>query len=428
MPIRPFLGRTSPQRVIVVAALAALALTGCTGGSSGDAQQPGEPVTLTVATFGDSSAIKTLATEYQEDNPGVTVEVNTVASSEDARTNLLTKLAAGSGLADVEQLEVAWVGQLQRYTDRFVPLEADEFGPFIAPQAQPVTLEDGGTWALGVGTGPSAICYREDLLESAGMATDAASVEEMFSSWENYLAAGQEYAAAGGEGKWYDDSYLVFNAQIEQLAYPYEGEDGAVVANNPDVEGIFRDTLALAPELSANLSPFSEDWNTGFANDAYATIACPSWLLSTIEGNAPDVDSWRIANAFPGGNANLGGSFFTVPTQSENPDAAAKLAAWLTAPEQQIAAFKAGSAFPSREEALQDPELREVTNPYFGDAEVGAIFADRLQASDTVMYKGPNYIAIDTAAFNAITRVETSGQTVDEAWAQFVQESEAAGQ
>lgn len=427
MPVRFSSDRFLPRVMIAGAAVAVLALTGCAGGSSsGGGAKPGDPVALTVATFGDSSAIKELAEQYEKENDGVTVKVNTVASSEDSRTNLLTKLAAGSGLADVEQLEIAWIGQLQRYTNRFVPLSTDQYGPFIATQAEPVTLDDGKPWAYGLGTGPSAICYREDLLAAAGMPTDAASLETMFGSWDSYFEAGEQYAAAGGEGKWYDDSYLIFNAQVEQLATPYETEDGEVVVDNPEVEKIFRDTLELAPTISANLSPFSEDWNTGFANGAYATIGCPSWLLSTVEGNAPDVSDWRIANAFPGGNANLGGSFFSVPTQSKNPDAAAALASWLTAPEQQITAFKNGSAFPSREEALDNPELREVTNEYFGGAEVGAIFADRLQASDTVMVKGPNYIPIDTAAFDAITRVETGGQSIDDAWKQFVEESEAA--
>ena len=428
MPDRPHSVRFLPRLLVAGLAASALALTGCAGGSSSAGAESGGSIALTVATFGDSSAIKELVTQYEEENPGVAVKVNTVANVEDSRTNLLTKLAAGSGLADVEQLEIAWLGQLQRYTDRFVPLEPDEFGPFIAAQAEPVTLDDGNLWALGVGTGPSAICYREDLLAAAGMATDAASLEVMFSSWDSYFAAGEQYAAGGGVGKWYGDSYLIFNAQVEQLSNPYEAEDGEVVVDNPEVEQIFRNTLELAPQLSANISPFSEDWNTGFANGAYATVACPSWLLSTIEGNAPDVSDWRIANAFPGGNANLGGSFFSVPTQSKNPDAAAALAAWLTAPEQQVAAFKGGSAFPSREQALEDPELREVANDYFGGAEVGAIFADRLQASDTVMYKGPNYIAIDLAAFDAISRVETGGQSINDAWEQLVEESEAAAQ
>ena len=423
------LPRSRPGRVLIAAvAVTALTLAGCSGGEPAPTtSDPNAPVTLKLALFGDSAAVKPLIDEYKRQRPNVTVELNTVANAEDARTNLLTKLAAGNGLADVEQLEISWVGQLQRYSSKFVPVAQDEYGPFVNIQTEPVKTEDGGTYAYGFGTGPTAMCYRAELLEKAGMASDPQAVAGMMGgTWAEYFEAGKKYAAAGGTGKWFDSSYLIYNAQVEQLPFPYEQADGTVAVNNPELEKIFKDTLALAPTLSAKLGVFSEDWNSGMATGKYATLACPSWLLTTIQGNAKDVADWRIADAFPGGGGNLGGSFLAVPTQSKNPEQAAALASWLSAPEQQIAAFKEGSAFPSRVQALDSPDLAGVTNPYFGDAKVGTIFANRSKAITTVPYKGPNYIAIDTAAFNAVTRVESGQQSVDEAWQQFVTEAEAA--
>ena len=415
-------------RVLTAAAVSALVITSCGAEpSEPPTSDPNAPVTLKLALFGDSAATKPLLDEYKRQRPNVTVELNTVANSEDARTNLLTKLAAGNGLADVEQLEISWVGQLQRYSSRFVPVTPDQYGPFVNIQTEPVKTEGGGTYAYGLGTGPVAMCYRAELLEKAGMASDPQAVAQMVGgTWAEYFEAGKKYAAAGGSGKWFDSSYLIYNAQVEQLPFPYEQADGTVAVNTPELEKIFKDTLALAPTLSAKLGVFSEDWNSGMATGKYATLTCPSWLLTTIQGNAKDVSDWRIADGLPGGGGNLGGSFLAVPTQSKNPDQAAALASWLTAPEQQIAAFKEGSAFPSREQALDSPDLASVANPYFGDAKVGTIFANRSKAITTVMYKGPNYIAIDTAAFNAVTRVESGKQSIDEAWQQFVTEAEAA--
>ncbi|MEI2825945.1 MAG: extracellular solute-binding protein [Dermatophilaceae bacterium] len=75
----------------------------------------------------------------------------------------------------------------------------------------------------------------------------------------------------------------------------------------------------------------------------------------------PSVKGWDIADTFPGGGGNWGGSFLTVPTQSKNPQEAKALAAWLTAPEQQIKAFKAKGTFPSQTAgAREDPELTSV--------------------------------------------------------------------
>ena len=424
---RPDLTRR-PLRLLAVVVLATVVGTaGCTAKPAATSADPNAPVTLKLGAFGDTSIVQKQAEQYHALHPNVTVDVTTVASAEDARTALLTKLAAGNGLNDVEQLEISWVGQLQKYSNKFQTLPPDQFGPFLPVQTQPVATKDGGTFAYGFGTGPQAICYHADMFKKAGLPTDPAAVATLLgTTWDDYFAAGRKYAAGGGPAKWYDSSYLIYNAQIEQMEFPYESADGAVVANNPQVEKAFKDTLAAGSQLSAKLSAFSEDWNSGMGTSKYATLACPSWLLSTIQGNSKGVTDWRIANAFPGGGGSVGGSFLAVPTQSANPTQAEALASWLSAPDQQIATFEGGGAFPSRSQALDDPKLAAVTNPYFGDAKVGTIFSDRSKAIPKVMYKGPHYIGIDTAAFNAITRVEAGQQSVDEAWQQFVTEAQAA--
>jgi DNA-binding Lrp family transcriptional regulator len=97
-------------------------------------------------------------------------------------------------------------------------------------------------------------------------------------------------------------------------------------------------------------------------------MLAPGWMLGVIEGNSAGVTGWDIADVFPGGAGNWGGSFLTVPAQSKHAEEAKKLAAWLTAPEQQIAAYKSKGTFPSQaEEALRQfedamkglPEVRE---------------------------------------------------------------------
>jgi cellobiose transport system substrate-binding protein len=423
------MSRRPTRRRVVITAIAAstvaLTIAGCSGGTSGGSGD--EKVTLKVSLFGAAAEMKDLITQYEDENPNVTVEVSAAANSEDARTGLLTKMAAGSGLADIEMLEISWIGELRKYADKFVSVADDGLGGWVPAQAEPVTIDD-KLFAYGIGLGPTAICYRSDLLDEAGVASDTDAVTaEVGGSWDDYFAAGEAYVDAGG-GPWYDSSYMIYLAQVEQLEFPYEDADGNVVVDNPEVEAIFKDTLALAPKLSANLSPFSEDWNAGFGSGAFATTTCPSWLLTTIEGNSPGVTSWNVANAFPGGGGNLGGSYLAIPTASQHPEQAAALASWLSAPDQQVALFKAGSAFPSRDEALTDPALTEITNEFFNDAPVGQIFADRSTAITTVTFKGPHFIAIDTAAWNAISRVEAGQQSIDDAWDQFVQESEAAAE
>ena len=52
--------------------------------------------------------------------------------------------------------------------------------------------------------------------------------------------------------------------------------------------------------------------------EAFATMLAPGWMLGVIEGNASGVEGWDIADTFPGGGGNWGGSFLTVPSTGEN--------------------------------------------------------------------------------------------------------------
>ena len=157
-------------------------------------------------------------------------------------------------------------------------------------------------------------------------------------------------------------------------------------------------------------------------------MLCPGWMLGVIEGNAKGVEGWDIANVFPGGGGNWGGSYLTVPAQGKNTAAARALAAWLTAPEQQIKAFKAKGTFPSQNEALGSPDLLGVTNKFFNDAPTGQILADRAKAVTVNPFKGPKYFAIRQVMADAINRVDvTKKQTAEESWTQAVKEFNALG-
>ena len=84
-------------------------------------------------------------------------------------------------------------------------------------------------------------------------------------------------------------------------------------------------------------------------------------MLGVVKEQAgpENAGKWAVTDAFPDGGGNWGGSYLAVPKQSKHPKEAAELAAWLTAPEQQIKAFQKTGNFPSQVEALTSPELLE---------------------------------------------------------------------
>jgi cellobiose transport system substrate-binding protein len=156
-------------------------------------------------------------------------------------------------------------------------------------------------------------------------------------------------------------------------------------------------------------------------------MACPGWMLGVVEGNAEGVKGWDIANVFPGGGGNWGGSFLTVPSQGDNIEEAKEVAAWLTAPEQQVKAFADKGTFPSQVDALESEEVTTATNAFFNDAPTGEILAERAQAVTVQPYKGPKYSDILQAFQAAVLRVDDGSQDAAQSWDQFVTDVEALG-
>lgn len=413
--------RTTASAAVAGAAAIALIATGCSTATDPGAE--GGEITLTVATFNDFGYTDELFAQYEAENPGITIVHNRAATSNEARDNFFTKLGAGSGLADIEAVEVDWFAEMMQYSDKLAdltdPAVADRWVDWKTAAA---TDANGRLVAYGTDIGPQAVCYRADLFEAAGLPTDRDEVAALLEGdWDRYFEVGQQYVDASGAA-WFDSAGATYQGMINQVEFAYEEADGTVIATeNPEVKQIYTDVLTASETLSAHLSQWSDDWFAGLSNGGFATMLCPGWMLGVISGNAPDVTGWDVANVFPGGGGNWGGSYLTVPAQGQNIEEAKKLAAWLTAPEQQMSAFAAAGTFPSQVEAYESTELQEATNEYFNGAPVGQILIERSQAIEVAPFKSVKYFPINDALQRALTRVDVDGtDTIDSSWELFV--------
>ena len=406
-----------------------LVLAGCAGSSDSSGSGSGdEEVELTIATFNDFGYTDELLQEYMDEHPNVTIVHNRAATSNDARANYFQKLGK-TGLADIEAIEVDWLPEVMEYSDLLAPVPADLSDRWLDWKVEAATDAEGNLIGYGTDIGPEGVCYRSDLFAEAGLPTDRDEVAAMLEGdWSTYFEMGEQYVEATGNA-FFDSAGGTYQGMVNQLPAAYEDpETGEITATeNPEVADIYDQVLEASANQSAHLGQWSDDWFAGLSNGAFATMLCPGWMLGVIEGNAADTTGWDIANVFPNGGGNWGGSYLTVPGNGANVEAAQELADWLTAPEQQITAFEAAGTFPSQNEALTDPTLLEATNAYFNDAPVGSILSDRANAVTVSPFKGEYYFQINDAMQQALTRVEDGTQDAQTSWDQWVSEVDLIG-
>lgn len=420
----------------LVAAMALAVTTGCSTKSGSGADASGR-ITLTLDTFG-AFGYDDLIKQYETDHPTIKIENRVVNKLDDYTPKLTQYLASGSGAGDVVALEEQVILKFKAQAQNFVDLKTygadtlkDQYLPWKWTQG---TTQDGKVVGLGTDIGPMAMCYRTDLFAKAGLPTNRDEVAKLWPTWDDYVKTGEKFTAAKTGGKFVDDTPNIFNAILLQAAGnadtgTYIDKDGKLILDsNPAVKTAWDATMKMiSGGLSANLTGWSPAWNSGFKQAAFATLACPAWMLGTIKEQAGDEGKgkWDVA-ALPGGGGNWGGSFLAVPTQSKHPKEAADLAKFLTTPASQIAAFKKAGGLPSDVQALADPALQGSTDPYFNNAPVGKIFGDGSKALKPV-YLAPKDQDVRTAAIEpAIQSIEQGKATADQGWQKLL--ADAKGQ
>ena len=259
--------KTTSRMWTLVAGVTGVALfatacgSGTTSGTSSTGANTTEKITLTVATFNEFGYENLLA-EYTKLHPNITVTQKKAATSNEARDNMNTRLAAGSGLSDVEAIEVDWLPELMQYPTKFVDLKDKSVdGRWLDWKVAQATTKDGVLIGYGTDIGPEGVCYRSDLFKKAGLPTDRAEVAKLLggasATWDGYFAAGKKFKAAGTKTPWMDSAGATYQGMINQVKNAYEKDDGTVVAaDNPEVRKIYDTVLGASTTdgLSAHLA------------------------------------------------------------------------------------------------------------------------------------------------------------------------------
>ncbi|MCX4473672.1 extracellular solute-binding protein [Micromonospora sp. NBC_01655] len=424
---------------IALASVAVIATASACGDDSSETSSSDGPVTLVVDVFGDQGfGYDELYKQYEAEHPNVKIqERGKGLGLGDYNTRLTQQITAGSGAGDVVALEEGTIVQFYTQSDKFVNLADhganDLKGNFLPWKWEQGTTPDGKVLGLGTDVGSMALCYRSDLFKAAGLPTDREQVAALWPTWDEFIATGQKFAAADKKHKFVDSATNFYNVVLMQIAGSgsghtyYDKSNKLVIGENADIRTAYDlTTKMISAGLSNNLQSFSNEWNAGFKNGTFATIACPAWMTGVIKGQAGDAAAgkWDVAKA-PGNGGNWGGSFLAVPKSSKHAKEAAELAKFLSSAKGQTEAFKKVGNLPSSPQALADPAVADSTNEYFSKAPVGKIFA--AGATDLKpVYLGPKNNAVRTAVENTLRAVE-QGKSAAEQWQSALKNGAAAG-
>jgi cellobiose transport system substrate-binding protein len=419
--------RTRLTRLIGAVAIAALAVAGCSSSKdTGNAPSANEKITLKVGLFGTFGFKEAgLYDEYMSKHPNIKIVEESVEQEGTYYQALQTHLGAGSGLADIQGIEVGRIADVVanqggKWTDLNTLGAAGLKSTFYEWKWDAATTKDGQLVGLGTDIGPEGICFRSDLFKRAGLPTDRAALAAKWSTWQGFIDLGKQYQAKAPKGSSFTDSASgMFNAIIGQSQEQfYDANGGLVYETNPAVKSAWDLSMqAAGAGISAKLKQFDPAWNTGFASGSFATVACPAWMLGYIKGQAGDgaTGKWDVAPLPGGGAGNWGGSYLGVPKASKHAKEAYDLVSWLTAPQQQVTMWLKGQHFPSSFAAAADPKVATATDAYFSNAPLGTLFSEAAQKMP-IAFNGPQAGTIKDQFSNGIVAVEQQGKSPDAAW------------
>jgi cellobiose transport system substrate-binding protein len=409
--------------VLLSAAVLATGLAACGGGDGGSSSDG--RITLNVGLFGVMGYKEAgLFKEYEAAHPDITIKSTATADEQNYYRTLQTRLAANSGLADIQALEVGRIREVAttqsaKFTDMSKAAGVDQTNwlPWKWAQAK---SPDGKIIGIGTDIGPMAVCYRKDMFAKAGLPSGRDKVARLWAGgWDKYVKVGETFK------KKFPDKNVAFmdtasglnnvmTASSETQYYDSSGKP--IYKSNPLVKNAWSLSVKAARDgLTAKLRQFDTSWDQGFSNSRFATVVCPAWMTAQIADKAGAANKGKWDVAAPPAAGNWGGSFLAVPAAGKHVKEAQALAAWLTAPAQEARLFRKMGIFPSSTGAIASPAVADAKLSYFDNAPVGKIFSDSAR-SVPVAVLGPKDGAIKDTISTGIQQVEQQGKSPSDAW------------
>lgn len=361
---------------VLIGAAVVLSLTACGGGSandtsdesSGPIEDPTEPVTISFASWtSQSDEMKAIKEAFEKEHPNITVELQNVPA--DSMTQKLTTQIAGNNPPDVAYIDASTVAN---FAARNALVNLDNYiarSDVIDPNAyvevfRKFATYDDSFYGLPIDGESTALFYRTDMLEAAGIAAPP-------TTWDEYREAAEKLTVPSN--KQYGTA--IFAPEAAYYWYPWLWQNGGDVLNEEGTEIAFDSPEGLeAAEYYVGLSQFappdylnsnSYDARLGFFQGQIAMYPAGAWFAGVITEEAPDLEGkWAVAplpEGAAGCKTTVASDTLVVFNQSKNKDAAFQWIEYLSKSDNMaLLTYGAdGTVLPTTTELLESPELVE---------------------------------------------------------------------
>jgi cellobiose transport system substrate-binding protein len=396
------------------ASAAAAGLTGCGSRSSlGAANQ------LSMWTW-TGSVNDALIAEAEKSIPGGGgKQLSMTRIGGDYKTKVLTSLAGKSMVPDI----IAINDDVATYfpnADQFHDLHelgADKFkADFLEWKWKLGITPENRMMAYPMDTGPTALFYRRDIFEKAGLPTEPEDVAAAAPDWDSYIQLGKKLNQAVRGSAITDNITSVYAYALAQLPQRYMTADGRYIGDGEHIRKAWELAVRVVKEgLSANAQQGSTDANAVVTNGRLAAFIGAVWWAQLGPKNAAPKTKglWRVAPS-PGGPGNRGGSFLAITKYCKDPQAAFAFITWLESAKNQAQSFLDPVLFPSTPASYTDPRLA-APDPFFGGQKIVDVFAESAKKYPGA-YFSPYDSIINSPLTSELVNVEIGSKTSDQAW------------
>ena len=378
---------------------------------------------VTINYFGDPVGSHPVAEEgtiarFNELCPNITVERNeSSASVTDLIAFYLTAFEAESSDLDVIRVDVIWPGQLAEHLIDLSDIAPQEHIDAQLPALIDNDTIDGRLVALPLRIGFGMLYYRPDLLEKYGYDAPPATWDEL----EEMAAAIQAGERAEGNDEfwgyvWQGNSYEGLTCDALEWHVSATGEnflqsDGTISALSDEAVAIYEQAAGWVGTISPPgvVSYQEEDsravWHAG--NAAFMRNWPYAYVLS---GQSEDIPAFDVAPLPAGaagtGASTLGGWHIGVSKYSEQPEAAAAFAVYMTSVENQKHYALDTTSPPAALELYDDPDVQAALP--FASPDVVDITTARPSN-----FSKDRYNALSTLYFTAIHSILTGEEDAE---------------